>query len=57
MGVDPLAFLEKLGYLGFNVHWIDRKKGLMPIEAAESGSITDQLLSDESSINLFCTKK
>jgi len=57
VGVDPLEFLEQMGYLGFNVYWIDREKGLLPVEVAESVSITNKLLTDEGSINLFCSKQ
>ena len=57
VGVDPLEFLEQQSYLGFNVYWIDRKKGVVPVEAADSVSITDKLLDDEGSINLFCSKQ
>jgi len=55
-GVDPLEFLDRPTQWGFQVHWIDEKNGPLPIESVDRDSMVGKLLSDESSVNLWCRR-
>ena len=50
------ALLDKLNSLGFAVHIIDDRKGVLPAEAVNMPSLVDDLLKRESYVNLFCSR-
>ncbi len=56
-GVLPSALPDKLTSLGFAVHVIDDKKGVLPAEAVNMSSLTDALLKQERYVNLFCSRE
>jgi FkbM family methyltransferase len=57
LGVLPSALLDKLASLGFTVHVIDDRRGVLPAEATNMSSLTDDLLKQERYVNLFCSRE
>ena len=57
MGVSPSALLDKLASLGFTVHVIDDRRGVLPPEAINMSSLTNDLLKQERYVNLFCSRE
>jgi hypothetical protein len=55
--VLPSALLDKLASLGFTVHVIDDRRGVLPAEATNMSSLTDDLLKQERYVNLFCSRE
>ena len=56
VGLDPLQFLNRPADWGFNVHWIDEKKGPMPLESVDRVAKVGKLLNSETSVNLYCSR-
>lgn len=56
-GVSPSALPDKLASLGFAVHVIDDKRGVLPAEATNMSSLTEDLLKQERYVNLFCARE
>jgi FkbM family methyltransferase len=55
-GLDPLQFLNRPADWGFDVYWIDEKKGPMPLESVDRVPMVAKLLNGESSVNLYCAR-
>lgn len=55
-GVDPVQFLGKLASWRLKVHLIDEVDRLSNLDHEDFRSLADQLLSQESSLNLLCIK-
>lgn len=55
-GLDPLEFLNGPADWGFNVYWIDEKKGSMPLKSVDRVTVAGKLLNSESSVNLYCSR-
>jgi FkbM family methyltransferase len=56
VGLLPSALLDKLASLGFAVHIIDDRKGVLHAGAVDMASLMDDLLKRESYVNLFCSR-
>jgi FkbM family methyltransferase len=56
-GVAPTGFLEKVWSLGFQISSVDDADGLLLVTEKDYSSLTDSLLTANTSINLLCTKE
>ena len=56
-GTDPHIFIKTLASLGFSVFSIDESKGLQPVECSQPASLTQELLTKETSMNLYWSKQ
>lgn len=56
-GVAPIEFLERLASPGWSVKIIDEVSGLSTLTESDGPTLVDRLLSADSSVNLFCTRR
>ena len=54
---EPVGLLERLYSMSFQIQFIDDKKGVLPLDEADSGRITDRLLKQKTYINIFCSHR
>jgi len=55
-GVDLVQFLKRPSQWGLKVQIIDERRGLTPLDDADSDSLINRLLTSESSVNLLCQR-
>jgi len=55
-GANPSDLLNRLESKSFQVQFIDDKKGVLPLDAAQLESITARLLKQKTYINILCTR-
>jgi len=55
-GADPLALLNKLASMNFQVQFMDDKKGILPLESVDPHALTARLLKQQTYINIVCSR-
>lgn len=55
-GADPIEFLNQWAGWEFELNCIVEKKGLVPLELSDQAPLVERLLSNKSSVNLFCSR-
>ncbi len=56
-GMSGLEFLEKLNSPGWGVQIIEDANGLLPLIHGDAPDLISRLLTAQSSVNLFCTRR
>ena len=56
-GADPAQFLNFPSSLGLVAHIIEEKKGLTPLDGVDRTALVKDLVKNNFSLNLFCTRE
>lgn len=56
-GVDPIQFLNTPASWGFTVYFIEEKKELTPLDTVDQATLVKDLLKQDTSVNLFCSRE